>query len=415
MDFPLVHALWNGSNNFYDQNCFVYCISSNLSTIEYSTLIGGTSSDYVYDAILDVDGGLYLAGLTSSHDFPLENPLNSSSDSSNSEGYVTKIQGFPPQIVASSFINGFVDGITIDEHSTVYLACSVFPPDMVTENEHVPAYIDNIADFLVMGCTANLESKIFETRIPGNSSDFAAGITLGPNLSLVIYGNTESTDLPCVSSFQPGPQGSTDMYVYSLDIDSPTNIFSTYIGGREDDIIVSVVCEKSGDILVFGYTYSKNIPTYNDQTLNLYNSSEIGFDSNCYLMRMPFPVDSDSDSLSDFAESYYGTDVLNLDSDGDQMPDAWEIRYGLDPLFDDASEDLDEDGLTNLEEFLQGSNPNDLDSIWIHESYTPRTHWAPPTSYWSQPEDYRLEFWFGLSGFILFGAAFIRIYNKRKS
>jgi pectate lyase len=49
------------------------------------------------------------------------------------------------------------------------------------------------------------------------------------------------------------------------------------------------------------------------------------------------------------------------DSDGDGMPDEWEIRYGLNP--DDPSDgplDKDGDGYTNLEEYLNGTDPTEF-------------------------------------------------------
>ncbi|MHA2142121.1 MAG: hypothetical protein ACXADD_11520 [Candidatus Thorarchaeota archaeon] len=39
------------------------------------------------------------------------------------------------------------------------------------------------------------------------------------------------------------------------------------------------------------------------------------------------------------------------------MPDGYEIEYGLDPLVDDAANDNDGDGVTNLDEFRRGTNP----------------------------------------------------------
>lgn len=46
------------------------------------------------------------------------------------------------------------------------------------------------------------------------------------------------------------------------------------------------------------------------------------------------------------------------DRDRDGMPDAWERRHGLDPEDgDDHREDLDGDGYTNLEEYLNGTDP----------------------------------------------------------
>ncbi len=51
--------------------------------------------------------------------------------------------------------------------------------------------------------------------------------------------------------------------------------------------------------------------------------------------------------------------TLNLaDSDGDGMHDSWEQTYALNPnLPDDAAGDPDSDGLTNLEEYQQGTDP----------------------------------------------------------
>src|SRR5439155_2395345 len=51
-----------------------------------------------------------------------------------------------------------------------------------------------------------------------------------------------------------------------------------------------------------------------------------------------------------------------LDSDGDGMPDDWELAMGLAPFTDDADEDADGDGLSNLQEYFAGTNPLDASS-----------------------------------------------------
>lgn len=52
----------------------------------------------------------------------------------------------------------------------------------------------------------------------------------------------------------------------------------------------------------------------------------------------------------------------NRDSDDDGMPDWWERANGLDWRNDDADLDADTDGLTNLEEYQEGTDPQDPDT-----------------------------------------------------
>ncbi len=83
----------------------------------------------------------------------------------------------------------------------------------------------------------------------------------------------------------------------------------------------------------------------------------------------PRTSDTDGDGLSDHYEvttngvdNLYLTDPLEADTDGDGMSDQWEIDNGLNPLVDDAANDPDSDGATNLEESLAGTDPANPDT-----------------------------------------------------
>jgi hypothetical protein len=70
------------------------------------------------------------------------------------------------------------------------------------------------------------------------------------------------------------------------------------------------------------------------------------------------------------------------DSDGDGMPDAWETKHGLNPSdASDASGDLNDDGYTNIEDFINGLDPR-----------SPKRDWAAPRTYvdlWKTDPDLR--------------------------
>jgi len=75
--------------------------------------------------------------------------------------------------------------------------------------------------------------------------------------------------------------------------------------------------------------------------------------------------DADDDDLTNLEEYNLGTNASNDDSDDDGLPDGFEITLDLDPMdSSDASQDEDSDGLTNLEEYYLGTNltNNDTDS-----------------------------------------------------
>ena len=71
---------------------------------------------------------------------------------------------------------------------------------------------------------------------------------------------------------------------------------------------------------------------------------------NCISLTNADQLDTDNDGQGD---------VCDTDDDGDGMPDTWEILYGLKPLVNDANDDKDGDGWTNIQEYNKGTIPND--------------------------------------------------------
>jgi uncharacterized protein YegL len=86
---------------------------------------------------------------------------------------------------------------------------------------------------------------------------------------------------------------------------------------------------------------------------------------NIYLTDPLVNADKDNDGLSDAVEILtHKTNHKKADTDSDGMPDAWEIANKLNPInASDASQDADADGFWNLAEYLEGSSPQNDQSI----------------------------------------------------
>ena len=75
---------------------------------------------------------------------------------------------------------------------------------------------------------------------------------------------------------------------------------------------------------------------------------------NCMMVANPDQKNTDGDGEGNACDD---------DDDNDGMPDEWEIQYGLDPEDPgDADADIDGDGISNLDEYLGGSEPDQVKS-----------------------------------------------------
>ena len=71
---------------------------------------------------------------------------------------------------------------------------------------------------------------------------------------------------------------------------------------------------------------------------------------------------ADPDAWSDKSNWKPSFVTFLADSDHDGLPDEWEILYGLNPKAADATLDSDGDTMSNLAEYIAGTDPTDPSS-----------------------------------------------------
>ena len=76
----------------------------------------------------------------------------------------------------------------------------------------------------------------------------------------------------------------------------------------------------------------------------------------------PASIDVDASGVLWFSTTNGIYRVLLRDDDNDGMPNEWEELYGLNPLVDDASDDPDNDGFSNIQEYRNNTNPKNPSS-----------------------------------------------------
>ncbi|MCJ8313883.1 MAG: PQQ-binding-like beta-propeller repeat protein, partial [Saccharospirillaceae bacterium] len=140
----------------------------------------------------------------------------------------------------------------------------------------------------------------------------------------------------------------------SLIINTTSNITSINLGGDYDEDGINDWWEN---------LYGLNAYDANDALLDLDEDGLTNAEEYA-LNTAPNMIDTDQDGLTDFDEiNTYLTDPIDSDTDSDGIMDGWEVDNMLDPKsIQDAQNDDDLDGLTNLEEFLNETDPQDFNS-----------------------------------------------------
>jgi sugar lactone lactonase YvrE len=95
VDFPLTPGAVMTRKNPGGTGAFVTQVAAGGSTLGYSTLLGGTGAEYAYGVAVDGNQGLYIAGSTTSFDFPSTSgafqTANGGSSSNANDAFVAKI------------------------------------------------------------------------------------------------------------------------------------------------------------------------------------------------------------------------------------------------------------------------------------------------------------------------------------
>jgi hypothetical protein len=101
---------------------------------------------------------------------------------------------------------------------------------------------------------------VYSTYLGGGSDDAGLAITVDDAGRAVVTGWTQSTDFPLENHIYTH-QGMKDIFVTKFKNDGSSLVFSTYLGGSNDDEGRSIAIDADGQIYLTGRTYSDNLPT----------------------------------------------------------------------------------------------------------------------------------------------------------
>lgn len=265
---------------------FVSKISSNGTTLLYSTFLGGTLDDFGHGIAVDSAGNAYITGNTLSPDFPV---VASSSRYGGGgllgDAFVTKLSPQGNNILFSQYLGGSGDDdgeAIVESGGSIYVAGSTASPDFpvahawqsslgggsCTVATTTTTTTGPCSDAFVAKLSDSGGSPLYSTFIGGSDADAATSLTVS-NGEAYVVGGTSSSNFPTVQPIQPygggtcglsDPGPCQDGFLTVLAADGSHAVASTTIGGSSGDIANDIALGTQGNIYLTGTTQSVNFP-----------------------------------------------------------------------------------------------------------------------------------------------------------
>jgi hypothetical protein len=249
-------------------DAFVTKINAAGTAIVYSTYLGGSDDDYGFGIAVDGAGSAYVTGYTESTSFP--GVTAGSIQPASGGGYdafVAKLDPAGDAIVYATFLGGAGDDygyrVAVDAAGDAYVTGNTnstsFPG--VTGSSIQPANAGGIDAFVTKLDPAGT-TILYSTFLGGTGDDFGYDIAVDGTGSAYVAGATYSTTFPGVTggSIQPANAGQDDAFVTKLDAAGTAIVYSTFLGGNQEDFAYGIAVDAAGDAYVTGATESPTFP-----------------------------------------------------------------------------------------------------------------------------------------------------------
>jgi len=287
LNFPTTNYFKNTSTGSND--VFVTKVNANGTALVYSTYLGGNGNDFADGLAVDTNGNAYITGQTDSPNFPTKNAAYGGNAGFN-DAFVTKLGPFGTNLIYSTYLGGggddFGRAVAVDSGGNAYVAGktysigngnSPFPTTQgAFQRDNGGGNTVTPDAFITKFNTNGLVS--YSTFLGGHTEEKANGIAVDSAGNAYVVGEVAShpdfptppsSDFPLQNAFQPlfnqgnlDPlAGTTDGFLTKLNATGTGLIYSTFLGGNDEDTITGIALDSAGRVHVVGITSSTNFPT----------------------------------------------------------------------------------------------------------------------------------------------------------
>lgn len=222
--FPTTPGAYQRAYGGGDTECTITKFSPDGTNMIYSTYLGGRGEDQPQSLYVNDQGQLYVYGRTSSNNFPTTpNAYDPSWNGGRYDIFVTKFNAGGTQLVGSTYLGGndsdgengnsFLSNqnridiqanygddargeIILDDQSNCYIAACTRSANFPTTTGAVQGTKSGLQDGIVVKLNSSLTALVFSTFLGGSNNDAAYGMKLDGSYNVYVTGGTASSNFP---------------------------------------------------------------------------------------------------------------------------------------------------------------------------------------------------------------------------
>ncbi len=218
----------------------------------YSTYLGGGGPETGYAIAVDADGFAYVAGATQSSNFPVT-PEAYSTTAGNVDAFVTKLNQAGNDREYSTILGGsgadFIRGIAIDQSGNAYVTGQTASTNFSITTGALDTDLGGPLDAFVAKLNPAASDLVYSTYLGGSDEDIGNAIAVDSSGNAYVAGQTLSGNFPISNAYQNSINGGWDAFVTKLDANGTLLYYSTYLGGILDDEAYGIAINEEGDPL----------------------------------------------------------------------------------------------------------------------------------------------------------------------
>ena len=231
LDFPVTPGAYDVSYNDGPGDVFVSKISSDGSSLLWSTFLGGSLGDNGQACVLDPFGNPVVTGWAHSSDFPTTSGVYDESHNGYHDAFVTKMSSDGSTLLWSTLLGGGVDDfgrdIEIDSSGNMVVVGTTKSSNFPTTPDAYDEFFGGIEkDVFVSKLSFDGSDLLWSSFLGGSGIEECGGVTLDPLGNAVITGWTEFPyEFPTTrGAYDTSPNGSQDGFVSKFRLDQSSGV-----------------------------------------------------------------------------------------------------------------------------------------------------------------------------------------------